>query len=138
MVSLNTLTVDNVNDAADWVTDPPPAHFENNRVAIVSGMEYAANGTNYKTYITQSASTYTIPSGPNTGLVMILTTNFTQWNIYESGFALEFDSVGIITSTGTTIEATPGGLWRLVGPNFYSLADSNTYDIDGNIVGSAP
>jgi hypothetical protein len=101
--------------------------------AIVSALSYSINDTTYTTLLPQAATSYTVPSGPYVGNVLVLTESVTQFTSYGADHAITFNSDGIVNTeycSGIRGKVLENG-------NYQNLLDGKTYDVDGNEV-SAP
>jgi hypothetical protein len=101
--------------------------------AIVRSLSYAVDNVNFTTLLPQAATSYTVPSGPYAGNILILTESVTTFVSYGSDYAITFNSDGIVNTTYCS--GLRGKI--LANGNYQNLLDGKTYDLDGNEV-SAP
>ena len=99
---------------------------------IVSALSYSTDDTNYITLLPQAATSYTVPSGPLAGNVLILTESVTQFSSYSADYAITFNSDGIVNTNYCS--GLKGKI--LENGNFQDLVNGKTYDPDGNEVGA--
>ena len=98
--------------------------------AIVSSLSYATDGVNFITLLPQTATSYTVPSGPYVGNVIILTESVTKFVSYGAEYELVFNSDGIVTNDyclGISGKILENG-------NYQDLVEGKIYDINGNEV----
>jgi hypothetical protein len=100
--------------------------------AVVSDLSYSINDTTYTTLLPQAATSYTVPSGPYAGNVIILTESVTQFSSYGVDHVLTFNSDGIVNSE--FISGLKGKI--LENGNYQDLINGKIYDSDGNEVGA--
>ncbi len=99
---------------------------------IVSDLSYSIDDTTYTTLLPQAATSYTVPSGPYAGNVVILTESVTQFESYGADYAVTFNSDGIVNTNYCS-----GLKGKILGNgNFQDLVNGKTYDPDGNEVGA--
>ena len=83
--------------------------------AIVSSLSYAPNGVNFTTLLPQVATNYTIPTGPFTGEVLVITENISEWVSFGEDFAITLNIDGIFVSqyiSGVKGKVLPNGYWH--------------------------
>ena len=100
--------------------------------AIVSALSYSIDDTTYTTLLPQAATSYTVPSGPYAGNILVLTESVTEFNSYNADYAITFNSDGIVNTnycSGLRGKILPNG-------NYQDLVGEKTYDPDGNEVGA--
>ena len=100
--------------------------------AIVSSLSYAVDGVSFTTLLPQSATSYTVPTGPNAGNVIALTESVTTFASFGLDYAITFNSDGIVNTeycSGLKGKILPNG-------NYQDLTNGKIYDIDGNEVGA--
>jgi hypothetical protein len=95
-------------------------------------LSYSTDDTNYITLLPQAATSYTVPSGPLAGNVLILTESVTQFSSYSADYAITFNSDGIVNTNYCS--GLKGKI--LENGNFQDLVNGKTYDPDGNEVGA--
>ena len=98
--------------------------------AIVSALSYSIDDTTYTTLLPQAATSYTVPSGPYAGNILVLTESVTELNSYGLASELVFNSNGIVTNaycSGVKGKVLENG-------NYQDLVAGKTYDINGNEV----
>ena len=99
---------------------------------IVSALSYSIDDTTYTTLLPQAATSYTVPSGPYAGNVVILTESVTQFESYGADHAVTFNSDGIVNTVYCS--GLQGKI--LENGNYQNLLDGKTYDANGNEVGA--
>ena len=67
--------------------------------AVVSALSYSIDDTTYTTLLPQAATSYTVPSGPYVGNVLVLTESVTQFISYDADHAITFNSDGIVNTS---------------------------------------
>ena len=101
-------------------------------IAVVSNLSYATDGVNFTTLLPQAATSYTVPSGPVAGNVLILTESVSTFTSFGLDYALTFNNDGIVHTqycSGIRGKILENG-------NFQNLVNGKTFDPDGNEVGS--
>ena len=131
----NVLKIALLNDQAEDVNNDGDFNdpVDKTMQAIVRSLSYAVDNVNFTTLLPQAATSYTVPSGPYAGNILILTESVTTFVSYGSDYAITFNSDGIVNTeycSGLKGKILPNG-------NFQDLVNGQTYDPDGNEV-SAP
>ena len=130
----NTLNVSLLNDQAHDANsdgDFLDAGDQTMQV-IVSALSYSIDDITYTTLLPQAATSYTVPSGPYVGNVLVLTESITQFKSYGADYAVTFNSDGIVNTNYCS--GLKGKI--LENGNFLDLTSGKTYDPDGNEVGA--
>lgn len=133
----NTIKIDLLNDQA-WDSnndgDYSDAGDETMRVTVTSA-EYSLDDSTYVAVLPQAQSTFTIPSGTNSGMVVELKKAIDEFKIYGKDQSIKFT-----TNDGLSAFNDPENLTqsynpvaKVVGSTIQAI-DGNTYDFDGNIV----
>ena len=117
---LNSQAYDNNNDG--YFTEPEDSIL----CAVVSSLSYAVDGVNFITLIPQAATSYTVPSGPKAGSVVLLTENVTRFMSYNELCAITFNSDGIVDTEYCN------GVNRKILPNGHILIIRSGQIWDGN------
>ena len=99
---------------------------------IVSALSYSINDTTYTTLLPQAATSYTVPSGPYVGNVLVLTESVSAFTSYGADNAITFNSDGIVNTNYCS--GLKGKI--LENGNFRDLVNGKTYDPEGNEVGA--
>ena len=128
----NILKIALLNDQAHDANNDGDFNDEEDKLLkiIVSSLSYAADGISFTTLLPQTATSYTVPSGPYAGNIITLTESVTTFNSYGADHTITFNSDGIVNTTycpGLKGKILPNG-------NFQDLVNGKTYDPDGNIV----
>ena len=131
----NTLKISLLNDQAHDANNDGDYLDAGDQMmqAIVSALSYSIDDTTYTTLLPQAATSYTVPSGPYAGNVLILTESVTEFASYGTAYELVFNSDGIITNdycSGVKGKVLESG-------NFQDFVQGKTFDINGNEI-SAP
>ena len=98
--------------------------------AVISSLSYAVDGISFTTLLPQTATSYTVPTGPNAGNVITLTESVTTFESFGLDYAITFNSDGIVNTencSGLKGKILPNG-------NYQDLIGGKTYDINGNEV----
>ena len=130
----NTLEISLLNDQAHDANNDGDYNDAGDQTmqAIVSALSYSIDNTNYTTLLPQAATSYTVPSGPVAGNVLILTESVTQFSSYDADYVLTFNSDGIVNTAYCS--GLKGKI--LENGNYQDLVNGKTYDPDGNEVGA--
>ena len=130
----NTLKISLLNDQAYDANNDGDYNDAGDQTmqAVVSALSYSIDDTTYTTLLPQVATSYTVPSGPVAGNVLILTESVTQFSSYGADHAITFNSDGIVNTNYCS--GLRGKI--LENGNFQNLVNGKTYDPDGNEVGA--
>jgi hypothetical protein len=132
--SNNVLKIALLNDRAEDINGDGDYNdtVDKTMQVIVSALSYSIDNTNYITLLPQAATSYTVPSGPYAGNVLVLTESISQFISYGADHVLAFNSDGLVNSG--FISGLKGKI--LENGNFLDLTSGKTYDINGNEVGA--
>lgn len=128
----NTLKISLLNDQAYDANNDGDYRGAGDQTmqAIVSALSYSIDDNTYVTLLPQTATSYTVPSGPYAGNTAVLTENVTEFTSFGADHAITFNSDGIVNTaycSGLKAKVLPNG-------NFQDLVSGKTFDLDGNEV----
>jgi hypothetical protein len=128
----NVLKIALLNDQAHDANGDGDYTDEDDQVlkASVTGLSYSIDGVSFTTLLPQLATSYTVPSGPYVGNVIILTDSVTEFVSYDTEHELVFNSDGIVTND--YFIGIKGKI--LENGNYQDLVEGKIYDINGNEV----
>ena len=130
--SNNVLKISLLNDQAHDTNGDGDFTDEGDQLLKVtmSSLSYAVDGINFTTLLPQTATSYTVPSGPYVGNIITLTESVTTFGSFGLDYAITFNSDGIVN----TVYCSGLKGKFLSNGNYHNLIDNVIYDPDGNIV----
>ena len=135
--SENTVKIDLLNDQAHDSNNDGDFGDADDEVLLVTltNVEYSLDNSTYVAVLPQAQSTFTIPSGTNSGMVIELKKAISEFKIFGKDQLIKFStSDGLSISTDPTVLTQPyNPVAKVVGSTIQAI-DGNTYDFDGNIV----